>query len=809
VSVLCKRVRMALVAALAVMALAEVSAQAPLGLTGTVVDESGGAVAGAQVAIASGPGAGQSTTTDANGGFRLTGIGAGAYVLQVSKVLFESTRVDVVIGAAAPAPLRITLRVSTLSENVTVTGTAATDKLSLDTPVATGSRLGLTAREIPASVTILERSLIEQRGATDTQEILKSVPGLTAAAPPGSAGTVTYRGFGAANVTQLFNGITVQYDAIAARPVDSWVYDRVEVVGGPSTFLFGAGAVGGSINYVTKVADRGRNLAQAQVRLGSFETIDANVGANRTFGSGRVRNTVRADVAQSRTAGYVDGSERTALSTAASWLIDVGPKFSQTLAVEYQNEQADRPYWGTPILTPTTGNGQILPGTRFANYNSADGIYEQTVGWARSLTEYRPNRATSFKNTVYFYDALRDYRNVEVYRFDTANALVSRSSPLLQRHDQRLFGNRFEGTYSGHLGRLPSDWAGGVDVSYNKQTRFPLSLSSTVSVVNPVTFTTENFFDIPGMVPGFTPDRTNEVTTLAFFVENRTKLTSAVHLVTALRRDQIDLEGTNLRPATISATNPAYFKNTYTPVTGRVGLMANLGPAANVYAQFSTAADPPAGILTTASFAQVRTFDLTTGRQVEAGTKFDFAGGRGSATAAVFQIERKNLAIADPLNPGTTIPVGQQSSRGIEVAGSYRPHRALVAQGNYAYVDAQFDDLTENVGGVAVSRNGNVPNNTPAHVTNLWLAYTATPKLEVGADGRWVSSRFGNTANTIGDEAYSLLGAYATYRFSPKLAVTGRARNLADEIYAASVTGTPMFFLGAPRSFDVTLRVGF
>ena len=70
------------------------------------------------------------------------------------------------------------------------------------------------------------------------------------------AGAVSYRGFSGSQISQLFNGISVQYDAIAARPIDSWIYDRVEAIGGPSTFLFGAGAVGGAINYVTKLPER-------------------------------------------------------------------------------------------------------------------------------------------------------------------------------------------------------------------------------------------------------------------------------------------------------------------------------------------------------------------------------------------------------------------------------------------------------------------------------------------------------------------------------------------------------------------------
>ena len=108
--------------------------------------------------------------------------------------------------------------------------------LLLNKTVGTASRLGLTARETPASVHIVDRTAIEARGAQDTQEILRSIPGVTAYSPPGNIG-ISYRGFGTGSVSQLFNGINLQY-SIAARPVDSWIYDRVEAVGGASGFLW-------------------------------------------------------------------------------------------------------------------------------------------------------------------------------------------------------------------------------------------------------------------------------------------------------------------------------------------------------------------------------------------------------------------------------------------------------------------------------------------------------------------------------------------------------------------------------------------
>ncbi len=691
---------------------------------------------------------------------------------------------------------------------ITVAESAPADSLALDEQVQTGSRLGLTPRETPATVVVVDRETIEQRGAVDTQEILKSVPGMTAASPPGSAGSVSYRGFGASSLTQLFNGITVQYDAIAARPVDSWIYDRVEVVGGPSTYLYGAGAVGGSINYITKQASRDSEFVQARVSVGSYVTTQLSFGINQRIGDDAgVKNYLRADVNRASSNGYVDGNKRESWTAAASWLIDITPALSHTLALEFQKEDVNRPYWGTPLLNPTTGEGRIDEATRFKNYNSRDGIYQQEVRWARSLLEYRLGEHTSLRNTLYHYDALRDYRNVETYRFNSTNTAVARSSPLLQRHDQDLNGNRLELTHAGHIGGLQSDWSAGLDYSINKQTRFPRSLTLTVSTVDPINFVTEEFFSIPGMVPGFTPDRNNRVTTTAAFVENRTRFTNALSLVTGLRYEQIDLEVANRR--TVTATDPAYFKRTYTPVTGRAGLVFDFSPASSVYLQYSTAADPPAGILTTANFNQVRDFDLTTGRQIELGTKWDVLDGRGALTAAVYHIVRKNLAIADANNPGTTIPVGQQSSRGAEVAASVRIAKALSLQGNVAYTDAQYDDFIENVSGVGVSREGNVPGNTPKWVANLWAAYDITANWRAGVDARYVSSRFGNNANTISDGAYTLFGAFASYQPDDKWLVTARARNIADTIYASSVTGTPMFYLGAPRTFELELRASF
>lgn len=729
----------------------------------------------------------------------------------------QRKRISILVAQACGVPLLMTSALSAaqtpdtaaaqstnrLSE-IVITDRNETDSVGLNKKTISGSRLGLTVKETPASVYVLDSEQLEYRGIGTTQEALWLAPGITTSSAPGSAGQVFYRGFSGTSLTQMFNGITVQYDVIAARPVDSWIYDRVEVVGGPSSYLFGSGAVGGSINYITKLASRQGDFTDAKASYGRFNSSQLSAGLNRKLND---QHIVRLDVNRNAMQGWSDGTKREAWQVAGSWLWDITPNLTHTFAVEYQNELVDRPYWGTPLLKPATGQIAIDPGTRFKNYNSIDGLYEQTVVWARSITEYKVNDKLRLKNTLYHYDALRDYMNVEVYAFNAANTLVTRSDALLQRHDHKLNGNRLEFNLDSTLAGLKSAWAGGVDYSVNEQTRFPLSLAGPFGTVNPYNFTTEIFSTIPGMSLVYNPDRTTQVKTAAFYLENRTHLTPPLSLITGLRYDIIDLEVTNFRAAT--AANPAYYERKFRPLTGRIGVVYELTPSANVYAQYSTAADPPAGILTTATFGQVRNFDLTTGKQLEIGSKFSFDDGKGAATIAYFDVERKNLAIPDPNVPGTTIPVGQQSARGIEFSAAYRLTPQWTVSGNASIIDAQYDEFFETVGATTFSRAGNRPTNIPRQVYNLLTTYRPVAALELGVDVRYVSDRFADNANTIYDKGYALWGAFASYKIDRKTKITARIKNLTDEVYAENLGGTNLVYLGTPRTFNVSVQTSF
>lgn len=675
-------------------------------------------------------------------------------------------------------------------------------RLPLDTPSQTGSRLGLTPRETPATINIIDRETMDARGARDTIEAVTSAPGITEHGSPGSGGVLSMRGFTSSQVTQMFNGIDVGY-IISTFPIDSWLLDRVEILGGASSFLYGSGAVGGAVNYVSKLATRQPLQQESFLRYGDFKTHQVAYSINAPLGGADARNFLRGDVSFQGTDGYVDRTDGRALVASGSWLADLTPALSHTLAYEYQTKD-HQPYWGTPLLNPTV-EARYDPRTRFKNYNAANGSYEQTVQWYRSILEYRFSDDTKLTNTAYHYDADRKYLNVESYRYNAANTQVIRGSAFPTRHAQTLIGDKLDLLHKSMLAGMPSIWSAGIDVSRNKQTRYPSPSISPVSTVDPLRFEVENFFDIPGVLPPYTPDRTNRVFTNAVYAENHTRFAPAWSLISGLRWEHIRLSVHNFRA--VNAANPRTFENSYTPFTGRVGLMYDLSPTANVYVTYSTAADPPAGILSTTNYGPIQDWDLTKGRQLEVGSKFDFLDGRGNATVAAYHIVRKNLSTPSPDNPNVSLPVGEQSSRGIEAQAGIRLTPQWRIQGNLALVDAEYERFIQNVGGVAVSRAGNRPTNIPDRVANLYLTWDPDPRWSATVSGRHVSERYGNVENTQRFAGYTLWDANVSFRIDQRNTLTLRGRNLGDKEYI--VSGGAQVRIGEPRMVELALRSFF
>ncbi len=700
-------------------------------------------------------------------------------------------------------------------------------KLQLDIPSMAASRLDLTPRQTPSSIAIIDRGTIEARGDQTTQDIVKSAPGIIAAAPPGSPGSVTMRGFTEGSVAQLFNGVSVQYDLVAARPLDSWLIDRVEVLGGPSSYLWGQGAVGGTINYVSKVAQREDRRQELLASGGMYFNRRLSYDYNGRIGD--TDNWLRVLGSYRGSDGFVERTPFASGAGAVSLLSDLTPQLTNLVALDYQTENRDA-YFGTPLLNPvfagavipwgTIGlpslTARIDPGTRFKNYNSYNPVYDQRVFWARDVADYRASDSVQLKNTLYFYRAGRQWNNVENARWNASNMLIERSGSFAVKHGQTLLGDRLEGTRSDRLLDLPMTTVGGIELSLNTQVRDP-SLESYSDLVGdpvfPYAFTVGRYQDSP-VATGPIGGARNRLRTIALFAENRLSLTPQLHLVTGLRWEDIEYTRVNLRaPIAPGADSPfgdpAFFLKSFQPLTWRAALNYDLSDHASVYANYSTAADPPASNLLESFAGSELNFNLTTGRQIEGGAKFDFLDNRASATIAGYFIERKNLATPDPNNPNRLVPVGAQSSNGVEVNIGAQLTPEISVQGNAAWVNPKFEKFVESIGGAPISRAGNRPTNVPRWIASGWLIWKFHPDWEWLVAARYVGDRFADTGNAIRVPAYVTLDSSLSWRIAPQAKLTASLRNIGDAVYAEWATATPLFILGAPRTFEIALRVKF
>jgi iron complex outermembrane receptor protein len=220
---------------------------------------------------------------------------------------------------------------------------------TLTTPTATGSRLGLTALQTPASVAVLSGDELRARGDLSVIDAVTRAPGITTSANPGNGGTaLTARGFsGQGSVMQLYDGIRLfPVTGTITFPADPWNIDRIEVLNGPASVLYGQGALGGAVNVITKKPNTTRTEVEAEGGYGSQNSWHVAAGAG-----GPISDVLsyRVDGSYRRSDGYVDrgDSRSVALSGALlrshrDLLADAARRLCQSAADQIFRHAADQ-----------------------------------------------------------------------------------------------------------------------------------------------------------------------------------------------------------------------------------------------------------------------------------------------------------------------------------------------------------------------------------------------------------------------------------------------------------------------------------
>jgi iron complex outermembrane recepter protein len=689
--------------------------------------------------------------------------------------------------------------------------------LGQDTESQTGSRLGLTLRETPASVETITQETMQLRGARTLEEALRGAVGMTAGGNPGSPGVASTRGFTGGFVTYLFDGARISTPTMSSRPQDSWNYERIEVLKGPSSVLYGEGGIGGSVNFVPKRPDRNASGVEALLSYGSYGALRAGVGAGGALGAS---GAYRIDFSHNQSNGWIDrtAQELDHLTTALNFALS--PTVQLDLSADYMRDDIES-YWGTPLVPrafaadPTdvvSDSAGRVTDKRLArtNYNVADGLMESDSLWLRAKLSWQIAPAWRLRNELSAYSADRHWRNAESLSFVAPDRMNRDQVDIA--HDHKVWGNRIDLSHQGRLAGLQNRFVVGLEYTktdFASQRRFSDGSASTnaalqVAAVNP---SVGLFNNNPALATGGgnRTDITAEVTNTALFIEDALKLSESLTVVAGLRTERLSLDRSinDLNTGTFTA-----FGTSYRPNSARLGAVLDLTPSSTVYAQAVSAAAAVGTSNLLLQSAANSNFPLTKGQQLEVGFKQSLANNRFDWTLAFYKIEQKNVLSRDAANPAVTVNNGQLSSQGIELAAGWRATRALTLSGNVAVLDAQFDTLVE-AGGV--SRVGNTPPNVPKKVGRAWADYRFEGlPLAVGAGISGTAGSFTNNANTVRINGYWLGDVYASWTMKPAQ-LTLRVRNLSDQLYATwgGASANNQVILGAPRTVELSARIAF
>jgi len=745
-------------------------------LTGTIRDDTGGVLSNAVVeAVPSTGGPASAAVSGEDGRYQLALPSTGRYDVSVRRSGFAEQNMRGVDVAEAPVTLDVALRLTSFAEEVRVAA-------DFGETHATGSRLGLRREEIPASVDIVTQDVIQARGADTASTALRHTTGLTSSLRPGASAVFSSRGFIENSIGVLFNGVRVQSSTVTMRNYDAFNFERVEIVRGPASVMFGEGLAAGAINFIRREPAPGRARVDALLEAGDAGRFRFGAAA---AGSAGMRRSYTVSFARNRFGTHVD-------ETVHEYNHLTGALRAQARRVSFGVEgdllvnTVDDPYWGTPLV-----NNEIDARLYGRNYNqSPNNLYDDTVGWGRVTATAALRPRLTYTGQLYAYRADRDWRNSYGFEVLPATGRVQRRAVENLAYDHRLWGTRHDLTRDFTIAGKPVRVVGGVDVALTDFSS-PRSYGArvTVDLLAPEALA----FDAPPRAD----DRRANLTQTAGYGEVRLTLAAPLTVVVGGRASR--LQNDIARPASRVA-----FSQTFTPLDGRAGLVYSPRSGISVYGQYATGSEPVDALVILGP--ESRDFELARANMWEGGIKATAAQGRLDFTAATYRIVKTDLTTTDPNDSTRTVQIGEQSSRGVELAMVARPDDRWLIEANIAALDARYDLFFEGT----TSRTGNLPPNVPELVFNLGTTVRPHAIVEAGLWLTRVGRRAADTTNTVFAPAYTTVDPFVRVAFGRAADLTLRVKNLTDERYVEWATrafGVTNVYFGEPRRVVVSLRV--
>jgi iron complex outermembrane receptor protein len=751
-------------------------------LTGRVEDPQGGVIAGADVTVSAPGRPERRTRSAADGSFRFDGLPAAMYTVLITAPGFASWTQTVTVGAA-PTSVSASLEIAGVSADVTVAG-------ALSGTVATG-KTNLPLRELPMTVHGVPSHVIQEQGVNDLVGALQNVPGVYAFTNYGVYEGYSFRGFldlFPSMANQLVDGVRHEGNRVNSQAVN---VERVEVLKGPSSALYGGGAIGATVNIIRKKPSA-TPAYDFSASAGSWQTFRGTFGATGRLASDAA--LYRLDIGAEDREGYRhNNANRLSITPSLAWRVTPNDQFNVYYTFNRDRFDGDA---GIPLVAPDAGRVEDffpdVPRSRNLRtpFDFAEAVdHNLQVAYARQL-----NDSWGVRNTLSFRPVNDDYFLSEFMFVEDDGRTVFREY-LQFEHQRRPITNLAEVTASiggPLLHTLVFGWEG----------QHYASRTNTVGDIGVVAADPIDLFD-----PLETQRAVAEpLTRIAHFTHNTNAFYAQDHLtigpqVKALVGGRFDVfrRTSHNNPVTDGVeTEGPLLRREADSFTGRVGLVYQPLPSIDLYGSFANSFRP----LTQAQ-PDGTTLDPEQGRQLELGQRFHVAGGRVQLNTAVFHIVRENVAFARP--GGIFDQASDVRSRGFEADVTTSPLSNWRINGGYAYTNAEFGDFLVNA---STNLRGNSSIMSPRHTFSVWSGYDWTNGFGVNVGLRSQTEVFIDRENTLTFDGYGVLNVGARYRRGA-VEYAVNVNNLTDTEYFSSVLYDTQLYPGEPINVLGTIRVRF
>jgi len=737
-------------------------------------------------------------------------------------------------GRPAPVPGPQGQGPSSAASGPNPLGTLGATPLNTNAVAGSATRLGLTVRQTPATVEVVDQQTMQDQGYRTTTEIAKGAVGVLDLDSAGAPANFSMRGFTFGEVNVLYNGISIGVASDTTRVMDTFGLGQVEFLKGPSALMSGIMAIGGSVNYVSRQPTTGPIQNELDLSIDTLGTFRSHYGSG---GSTAVPGLdYRFDVTGSKINSFIDGDFRALGDASAQLNYRVNDTIKTFVAFEYKTDEGHA-YWGTPLVPVSFAGSRAVSGvvsgnafstfsgdnlglmtidsrTLTTNYNVADNSTGATELWLRSGFELTPLNNVTVKDQVYYFQAQRHWFDSETYAYDDGAVFVPGvidRDRFFVTHNQHVVGDNLDFLWDSRLLGMDNRLAAQLQVSGDWITfaeegnpnDYPYD---DVSVIDPVQV-------VYG--PEFPNTRNKQLDDVAFAFEDRLKITPQFALIGGIRVDDWTLASNGVDfDGSIPAGEP--FTQVWKPVSYRAAYTYEPIPNLTLYSMFATSYDP--AVADVFSVNASTPLALTSAVIYETGVKQLLWDNKAEWTFAAYDITRRNVYV--PITDTTFTLAGEIATKGIELAGAVRPIEGLKLWGNVAWTEARyqdFDNVVDPITGAVVNWTGNTPSNVAPVIINAGASYRFQYwrwPVEIGASVRHVGNRylFDDDATTM--DAYTTADAYAFVDFRGKdlgwpdvksIRVSFRVRNLTNAVYAAfSDPGYPdQVYLGDPRTFEL------